>query len=375
MKIKFPAVLSLLFLVPVSAPVGEKTTPGPGLNAGPPALYPARIYGPAIYHRRPPYWLKGNLHAHTSRSDGDSTPWQVAKWYQSHGYDFLAITDHNKVTPVHKLQKYFPNMVLLPGEELTGFTRYRGFHVNLVGNSRRQYPYARRVARLRKYRNHRGRLVKYFRDLYHPQKVLVMVNHPHWVKNFNRWNIRQLPSGILMEIFNSDPTNHTRRGYDGFSDEDYWDLMLTNGKLVYGTATDDVHTLYNPKGKKMAALPGGGYVVVATRAKTEDHIVDSLTTGNFYASNGLEIQSIVQRDHKLSIRHFKAPNNRSVITELVGRNGRIFHTAFENPAVIPLEFTADRLRTYQRSFLRIRLRDETDKYRAWLQPFRLRPDV
>ena len=40
-------------------------------------------------------WYKGNLHCHTTDSDGDCTPEEVVKRYKEQGYSFLAITDHN----------------------------------------------------------------------------------------------------------------------------------------------------------------------------------------------------------------------------------------------------------------------------------------
>ena len=39
-------------------------------------------------------WYKGNLHTHTTRSDGIKTPEQTKKEYREMGYDFIAITDH-----------------------------------------------------------------------------------------------------------------------------------------------------------------------------------------------------------------------------------------------------------------------------------------
>ena len=39
-------------------------------------------------------WYKGNLHAHTTVTDGKMSPEDCIKLYQSKGYDFLAITDH-----------------------------------------------------------------------------------------------------------------------------------------------------------------------------------------------------------------------------------------------------------------------------------------
>src|SRR5690348_5712770 len=41
------------------------------------------------------HWYKGNLHTHTLWSDGDGFPEMVADWYKSHGYNFLALSDHN----------------------------------------------------------------------------------------------------------------------------------------------------------------------------------------------------------------------------------------------------------------------------------------
>src|SRR4030095_549524 len=42
-----------------------------------------------------PRWWKGNLHTHSLWSDGDDYPEMVVDWYKTHGYDFLAISDHN----------------------------------------------------------------------------------------------------------------------------------------------------------------------------------------------------------------------------------------------------------------------------------------
>src|SRR5207247_10706840 len=39
-------------------------------------------------------WLRGNLHAHTTYSDGGKTPKELLAEYEALGYDFLAITDH-----------------------------------------------------------------------------------------------------------------------------------------------------------------------------------------------------------------------------------------------------------------------------------------
>lgn len=39
-------------------------------------------------------WFRGNLHTHTTLSDGRYTPERAAALYRDAGYDFIALTDH-----------------------------------------------------------------------------------------------------------------------------------------------------------------------------------------------------------------------------------------------------------------------------------------
>src|SRR5437588_2784480 len=44
------------------------------------------------------HFLRGNVHTHTTVSDGGSSPEQTITWYRTHGYQFLALTDHNSLS-------------------------------------------------------------------------------------------------------------------------------------------------------------------------------------------------------------------------------------------------------------------------------------
>ena len=46
----------------------------------------------------PGVWLKGNLHTHATQSDGALSPGETIRWHERFGYDFVAITDHDRVT-------------------------------------------------------------------------------------------------------------------------------------------------------------------------------------------------------------------------------------------------------------------------------------
>ena len=68
--------------------------------------------------------LRGNLHAHTTFSDGVRSPAALVAEYESRGYDFLAITDHedhgNWVEPGYRdaLDRLRPALLLFRGIEV-----------------------------------------------------------------------------------------------------------------------------------------------------------------------------------------------------------------------------------------------------------------
>src|SRR5215216_3627692 len=83
-------------------------------------------------------WFKGNTHAHTLRSDGDSTPEEVTTWYKDNGYNFLFITDHETITPVDELNRVFGTsgmFAVFTAQEITDRVGGKPYHVNALGVS------------------------------------------------------------------------------------------------------------------------------------------------------------------------------------------------------------------------------------------------
>ena len=65
--------------------------------------------------------LRGNLHAHTTFSDGVRSPERLVEAYEELGYDFLAITDHEDLIPSRyweALEDLAPSLLLFHGVEL-----------------------------------------------------------------------------------------------------------------------------------------------------------------------------------------------------------------------------------------------------------------
>lgn len=70
--------------------------------------------------------LKGDLHVHSFRSDGKRDPAALAGHYREQGYDFFALTDHNRFYPGGEIDETFQGVHL-------GITRVRGEEVHAPG--------------------------------------------------------------------------------------------------------------------------------------------------------------------------------------------------------------------------------------------------
>ena len=77
-------------------------------------------------------WLVGNLHTHTTASDGERDHQAVIDDYAGRGYGFLAITDHDIYTSLEDYEQYdAQGMILVPGNEISA----NGPHVLHVGDA------------------------------------------------------------------------------------------------------------------------------------------------------------------------------------------------------------------------------------------------
>lgn len=83
--------------------------------------------------------LKGQLHTHTTLSDGTLTPQEVADVYHSLGYDFLAFTDHDhllKPSDLQLIRQVVSPMLLFSGIELTVRCSKGYVHVSRIDGDR-----------------------------------------------------------------------------------------------------------------------------------------------------------------------------------------------------------------------------------------------
>ena len=83
--------------------------------------------------------LRGDFHSHSFRSDGKRDPAALAGHYREQGYDFFALTDHNRHYPGGEIDEVYAGVQLgitrIPGEEL--HTPVSTVHIVHVGSSER----------------------------------------------------------------------------------------------------------------------------------------------------------------------------------------------------------------------------------------------
>jgi hypothetical protein len=265
----------------------------------------------------PAAWLKGNLHTHTNRSDGDAAPEDVVRWYRDHGYDFLALSDHDQLTDPALLAAA-AGLVLLPAEEITGLAvaadgRRLPVHVNALGVRAAVEPFKGGTAAMALRENV---------DRARAAGVLALVNHPNFGWALSTDDLLSVaPQFQLLEIFSGHPLVHHLGGGGAPSAEQAWDALLGAGHRVHGAAVDDSHHFVG-ECTPARACPGRGWVVARVPEATPAAVLDSLERGDFYASNGVVLRDVARDAGGLRLEIEPQKSYRYRI-ELIGDGGRV----------------------------------------------------
>lgn len=316
-------------------------------GAAPAAAQPARFVVPTV----PPgaQWLKGNTHTHTTNSDGDTPPEQVARWYKSHKYDFLVLSDHNVFTDPATLASLVDStFLLIPGEEVTTAYQSASVHVNAL-DIKRLIPAPKGNSLLETVQN--------TIDAIRADNAIPHINHPNFRWSIDTTVLWRMRNDRLIEIHNGHPTVHNEGGGDWPGLEEAWDALLTRGKRIFGIAVDDAHH-FQQEFAPDRANPGRGWVAVRTATRNGRAIVEALDAGDFYASSGPVVSDIVVTDTSLAITIARTGDFKYT-TQFVGENGRILAT---DKSLTP-RYTL----TGSERYVRARVID-SGGHVAWVQP-------
>ena len=315
-------------------------------------------------------WFKGNLHMHTSVSDGRLTPEEAIRFYRKAGYDFIALTDHRQANPMWLDEGKPPvpgSRSDMAGGEAAGDRERRPFLV-MTGA---EYDSGHPTGSMPVY-HILGIGMEREPDIYYknpyesrhpwprPQEIISAINaaggaailaHPAW-SVMTPEELFDLHGLTAAEIYNS--YCELPEQPDRADSSMYFDIWAKNGRLMPATAGDDSHYY----GKEA----GRSFVMVKAASLSQKAIVDALRRGRFYASQGPRFRSIDLDDRVVTVRagsdataavfFSNSPWGEDNVQALTPENG----------------FTAAYQTGRQETFVRVMLIDRKGR-RAWSSPF------
>jgi hypothetical protein len=254
-------------------------------------------------------WLKGNLHTHSTTSDGDSDAADVIDWYRGAGYDFLALTDHNHLGPEGAAEG---GMLLIGSEEVSASASGAPVHVNAFGARSRVLPIIGDDV---------TRTLAANVAMAHAAGAVTSVNHPNFKWALPLEALMDAAGAPLLEVYNGHPEvqNEGDRKHPGV--EALWDACLSNGRWYWGVAVDDEHHL--KKTSRSHANPGRAWVVVRARARTTDGVLRALSAGDFYASTGVSLKELVVTPWEVRATIDPGPDGGQYHTQFIGKGGKV----------------------------------------------------
>jgi len=258
-------------------------------------------------------WYKGNIHTHTTESDGDADPEEVVGWYRRHDYDFLVLTDHNHVTIIDygRSDPDFDKPLMIPGEEVSVRIQEGrvAIHINGIGITRTVEPIDA-VDVVSTLQANVNAILE--------AGGIVSINHPNYTWAFDHTALIKVNGATLLEIFNGHPGVNLYGAPGKPSYEEIWDGVLSAGKVMFGVATDDSHNYHEFTPRHIN--PGRGWVVARAEELSREAIMDALTTGNFYSSTGVTLEELEMDRSSVSVK-VEEERDFIYVTTFVGKGG------------------------------------------------------
>lgn len=220
-----------------------------------------------------PKCFKGNMHTHSTNSDGDHATEYVCNAYREAGYDFLVMTDHFMERydfPVTDTRAYrTDDFTTLIGAELHAPQTEVGetWHIKAIGLPLDFAPVFD------------GETGPQVAQRAYDAGAFIGIVHPSWYGLTER-DADALPFAHAVETYNHGSAVEVDRG----NDWPYLDVLLNKGRRLTGYATDDAHQLTHDW--------LGGWVMVNAVENEPDALLHALKQGHYYSSQGPEIHGI-----------------------------------------------------------------------------------
>jgi hypothetical protein len=292
------------------------------------------------------FW-RGNLHTHSTRSDGVLEPAEVCRRYRAEGYDFLALTDHFIGSYGYAIVDTVPmrteGFTTILGAELHSGPMANGelWHILAVGLPPDFAPPASPDFHVHPGMETGAALAA--RAV--AAGAFVAIAHPQW-SGLTLADARSITAAHAVEVYNHGCAVGCDRP-DGFA---IADLLLSEGRQLSMIATDDAHF----------SEPDhfGGWVMVKTTENAPDALLAALKRGDFYSSQGPELRDVRVEGDVVVVESSAVV---SVIAMGRGTGARAVHGQSMTRAEVPLERLSDS------PWLRVAVIDAGGR-RAWSNP-------
>lgn len=249
-------------------------------------------------------WYKGNLHSHSTVSDGRLSPEELVKVYYEKGYNFLALTDHSIYSYWKELGR--EDFIIIPGVEIAidEISRPRCYH--FVGISK-FFSGKDKKERISEICWTGPESIQKVINTLRDKGMVVFLCHPIWSRTEFE-DFKNLDGYFGVEVYNNGCEVDNRTGFSTV----YWDSLLRRGKKIWGIAVDDNHNNIDDS--------LGGWVVVNAPRLTASDIIDALIEGRFYSSTGPSIYDFVVEDREAFVECSKVKAIHFVTYESRGKS-------------------------------------------------------
>jgi hypothetical protein len=287
-------------------------------------------------------WWKGNIHTHSFWSDGNDFPEMIADWYRSHGYHFLALSDHNvlsegtrwmkhdevvkrggkdalekylkwfgddwvetkgapgtpefevRLQPLDRFRKLVEEpgrFLMIQGEEISDKAEGVPVHLNATNLVELIQPLGGRTVAEAIDNNLRAAEEQARRT---GRDILVHLNHPNFGWAITAEDIASVLRERFIEVYNGHNAINHLGNNERASVEQIWDIANTIrlGRLgappLFGVGTDDSHNYHGPGG----ARPGRGWTWVRAAKLEPEALIAAMKEGEMYASSGVTLRDV-----------------------------------------------------------------------------------
>lgn len=236
---------------------------------------------PGRFHR-------GNLHTHSTRSDGALAPEEVCRRYAERGYDFICLSDHflpNYDFPITDTRPFRSgDFTTLIGAEVHAPVTSCGekWHILAVGLPLDFAPTSasERGTELALRCGEAG--------------AFVAIAHPEWYA-LTLEDAAQIGNAHAVEVYNHTSQVRMSRGGGTY----FLDALLSQGRRINALACDDAHFNTQPDPNRDAF---GGWVMVKSEGNAPEPLLEALKAGHYYSSQGPELEDIATESGELSVR-------------------------------------------------------------------------